>query len=207
MDSRKVEAILAQHVPATAVNYCLNLWQESPFTFKLKKNRLSKVGDFTCRSGKTPQITVNQNLHPYLFLMTYVHEVAHLHVHQRYGFKAEAHGMAWKSTFQHLMSPLLTPDNFPAPLLTGLTKHMAAPKASSFSDADLTRLFRDQDERERSTLLLSQLPEGSIFHLQGRWFKKGKVRRTRVLCNELKSKRQYLVPVDAAVSHAQLSLL
>ncbi len=207
MDSKKIENILLQHVPALAAGYCTVLWQELPFDFKLRKSRLSKVGDFTCRSGKTPQITVNRDLHPYLFLMTYVHEVAHLRVHTARGFRAEAHGEEWKSTFQVLMTPLLRLEIFPEPLLTGLKKHMASPKASSFSDSELTHLFRLMDGREKNTVLLSQIPEGSIFHLHGKWFKKGKLRRTRVLCHEVKTRRQYLVPVDVPVSNAQLALL
>src|SRR5277367_1701731 len=149
MDLKKVETILTRHVPVSAVGYCSSLWIDFPFDFKLRKNRLSKVGDFTCRSGKTPQITINHNLHEYLFLMTYVHEVAHLRVHQKQGFSAEGHGPEWKTTFRNLMAPLLTDKNFPEPLLTGIIKHMVSPKASSFSDGDLTQLFRDQDEREK----------------------------------------------------------
>jgi hypothetical protein len=207
MDSKKVESILIQHVPAEAFRYCTRLWEELPFNFKLRKSRLSKVGDFTCRSGQSPQITINRDLHPFLFLMTYVHEVAHLRVHRVLGFKAEAHGEDWKATFQDLMAPLLSPEIFPEPLLTGLKKHMVSPKASSFTDAELTHLFRSLNEHERNAVLLSQIPEGSIFHLHGRWFKKGKLRRTRVLCHEVKTRRQYLVPVDVAVSNTQLALL
>jgi len=207
MDKKKVESILSQHVQAEAVNYCTILWEELPFIFKIRKSRLSKVGDFTCRSGQSPQITINSDLHPFLFLMTYVHEVAHLRVHKVLGFKAEAHGEDWKGTFQALMAPLLAAEIFPEPLLTGLKKHMASPKASSFSDAELTQLFRSLNEREKNAVLLSQIPEGSIFHLHGRWFKKGKLRRTRVLCSEVKTRRQYLVPVDIAVSNTQLALL
>jgi SprT protein len=207
MDPEKIKSILVQHIPPIAVSYCTRLWEELPFDFKLRKSRLSKVGDFTCRSGQSPQITVNRDLHPFLFLMTYVHEVAHLHVHKALGFNAEAHGEDWKKTFQTLMAPLLTAEIFPEPLLTGLKKHMASPKASSFSDAELTHLFRSLNECERNAVLLSQIPEGSVFHLHGRWFKKGKLRRTRVLCHEVKTKRQYLVPVDAPVSNTQLALL
>jgi SprT protein len=199
MELTRIESILAQHVPPGAVDYCKKLWEEMPFALKLRKSRISKVGDFTCRSGKTPQITVNRDLHPFLFLMTYVHH--------EMGFKAEAHGDEWKVSFQALMAPLLSTEIYPEPLLTGLTKHMASPKASSFSDSELTNLFRSQDEREKSAVLLSQLPEGSVFHLNGRWFKKGKLRRTRVLCREVKTRRQYLVPTDMAVSNAQLALL
>ncbi|HLZ16034.1 MAG TPA: hypothetical protein VKQ08_03305 [Cyclobacteriaceae bacterium] len=139
--------------------------------------------------------------------MTYVHEVAHLRVHQEHGFRAEAHGDIWKAAFQQLMTPLLREEIFPEPLLSGIRRHMASPKASSFSDAALTELFRSFDSRERNTILLSQIPEGSVFHLQGRWFTKGQLRRTRVLCREVKTKRQYLVPADAAVTNTQLALL
>jgi SprT protein len=55
--------------------------------------------------------------------------------------------------------------------------------------------------------LLSDIPRGSIFELRGRWFKKEETKRTRVLCQEMKTRRKYLVPADAAVNNVQLSLL
>ena len=88
-----------------------------------------------------------------------------------------------------------------------LKDHMVNPKASTYSDSILTKLLRGLDPRAAKTTLLSDLPEGSVFDLHGRWFKKGKLKRTRVLCQEIKSKRQYLVPADAPVGSAQLSLL
>jgi SprT protein len=207
MDRTRLQAILENHVPAAAVPYCIQLWDQHPFDFKLRKNRVSKVGDFSCRPGKTPRITVNSESHPYLFLMTYVHEVAHLLVHKAHGWKHEAHGAEWKKTFQILMSPVMKPGIYPATLLRVIEGHMADPKASSFSDSILTQAFRDHDTNFKHITLLSQLPEGSIFGLHGRWFKKGELKRTRVVCRELKSKRNYLVAADAPVEGAQLSLL
>lgn len=84
---------------------------------------------------------------------------------------------------------------------------MVNPKASTYSDSGLTKLLRSIDPRVKSVTLLSDLPEGSLFDFQGRWFKKGKLKRTRVLCLEIKSKRQYLVPADAPIGSAQLTLL
>ena len=83
---------------------------------------------------------------------------------------------------------------------------MANPMASSFSDSILTAELRKYDQRQAKVTLLSQLAEGTIFGLHGRWFKKGKLKRTRVLCREINSRRNYLVPADAPVEHAQLSL-
>jgi hypothetical protein len=187
--------------------YCFELWQRQPFEFKLRKSRISKVGDFTCHKGRIPRITINHDSHPFLFLITYVHEVAHLVVHQQHGWKPEAHGNEWKETFRHLMAPLMNTNIFPQDLLDVLHEHMINPKASSFSDSRLTHALRQLDEKQKSATLLSELAEGTIFGLHGRWFTKGKVKRTRVLCRELKTRRNFLVPVDVPVDGAQLSLL
>jgi SprT protein len=207
MNPSALYSILDKHVPAPALVYCFELWQRYPFEFKLRKSRISKVGDFTCHKGCVPRITINHDSHPFLFLITYVHEVAHLVVHQQHGWKPEAHGNEWKDTFRHLMAPLMNTNIFPQDLLEVLQEHMVNPKASSFSDSRLTNALRQLDEKQKSATLLSELAEGSIFGLHGRWFTKGKMKRTRVLCRELKTKRNFLVPVDVPVQGAQLSLL
>jgi SprT protein len=208
MISSKVLEILQAHVPASAAEYCFNLWKASPFELKLSKSRQTKVGDFTSRRSKShPRITLNNDLNPYLFLTTYVHEVAHLRVFLRYGNRVDPHGEEWKSAFIDLLIPLLWENIFPEEVLHELRRHMVNPKASSFADTKLTEAFRLYDKSKTHAAVLSQLPEGSIFQLQGRYFKKGKLRRTRVLCKELKSKKDYLVPADALVTDVQLSLL
>ncbi len=207
MTPEKVLAILNTHIPTIAVEYCFTLWKEKPFELKITKSRQTKVGDFTSRRSKEhPRITLNNDLNPYLFLQTYVHEVAHLRVFIRFGNRVDPHGEEWRTTFTDLMMPLLWESVFPEEILHELRRHMINPKASSFADTALTQAFRKFDKNPQQTIL-SEVPEGSIFRLQNRYFKKGKLRRTRVLCRELKSKRDYLVPIDAVVSDVQLSLL
>lgn len=207
MNSQTVRDLLHQHVPLLSVDYCFTLWEIQPFAFKTTKTRQSKVGDFSYRPGKIQQITINKELHPYLFLTTYIHEVAHFRVHQIYGSRVLGHGKEWKQTFQNLMEPMLKEEIYPLALLNILRKHMVNPKASSFSDSKLTAAFRKYDEKASHAIFLSSLPEGSIFGLQGKWYKKGKINRTRAVCVELKSKRKYLVPLDLEVSGTQLPLL
>lgn len=208
MDPVKTHCILQTHLPAPALAYCFALWQETPFQLKITRTRQTKVGDFTSkRSTPHPRITLNHDLNPYLFLITYVHEVAHLRVHLHFGNKVEPHGDEWKVSFQMLMKPILTRDIFPEEVFTPLTSHMSNPKASSFADSDLTRVLRRYDKNAEHYATLSDIPEGSIFRFQNRFFKKGKIRRTRVLCHEVKTKRHYLVPADVLVSSVQLSLM
>lgn len=208
MKYTEVLHILQSHVPASSVAYCFKLWQASPFELKISKTRQSKVGDFTSRRSRTyPRITLNNDLNPYLFLVTYVHEVAHLRVYLKHGARLDPHGEQWKTTFTDLMVPILWESVFPDEILHELRRHMIHPKASSFADTSLTQAFRKFDKNQHHQISLSDVPEGSIFKLSNRYFKKGKLRRTRVLCKELQSKRDYLVPADALVTDVQLAIL
>ena len=208
MNESKVLEILQTHVPAASVEYCLNLWLACPFELKLSRSRQTKVGDFTSRRSRShPRITLNDDLNPYLFLTTYIHEVAHLHVYKRCADRVEPHGEEWKQTFTDVLVPILWEHIYPDEILHELRRHMVNPKASSFADSKLTEAFRLFDATKSHAAVLSDLPEGSIFQLQGKYFKKGKLRRTRFLCKDIKSKRDYLVPADALVNDVQLSLL
>ena len=207
MNAEKVLKALVHHVPAGSVDYCMEVWHRYDFDFRLRKSRVTKVGDFTIRPGRAPRITVNQDLHPYLFLTTYLHEVAHVAVHRHFGNGVAGHGHEWKTAFQQILEPVLTESIFPQELLFAIRRHMADPPATTFSDPELTRVFRKFDPEAMAMIFLSDIPEGAVFGLRGRWFKKGKTQRTRALCQEVKSKRKYLVPVDSPVENVQLSLL
>jgi SprT protein len=206
MNEQQVASLLAKHVPEQAVDYCLLLWKEKPFRLHTTKSRQTKIGDFTCKRGEPARITVNEDLNPYLFLVTYIHEVAHHYVFEQVGSRVEPHGTYWQQTFARLLHPVLTPEIFPEEIFHLLSKHMRQPMASTFADVELTKAFRAFDYDVHTHIVLSSLAEGSIFQLNGRTFKKGKLRRTRFLCAEVKSKRQYLVPAEALVNNVQLSL-
>ncbi len=207
MDEGKFGATLAAHVPAAALEYCINCRRIFSFDFRLRKSRVTKVGDFTFQPGRAPRITVNSDLHPFLFLITYLHEVAHVDVHRNHGPRAEAHGSAWKSSFRRLMEPVLNDTVFPTDILKSLQRHLEDPRATTFSDPHLMQVLRHYDPAARSVTYLSEIPQGSIFGLRGRWFRKGETKRTRALCQELRTKKKYFVPLDSQVENVQLSLL
>lgn len=208
VNEEKVYLTLQKHTPPTSLDYCFALWRSSPFELRITRTRQSKVGDFTSRRNvRHPRITLNHDLNPYLFLVTYIHEVAHLYVHLKHGDRVDPHGEEWKTAFKHLMSPILKNSVFPDEILHVLGPHMVNPKASSFADAELTRVLRSFDKNADQYMALSDIPEGSIFHFQGRYFKKGKLKRTRVLCHEVKTQRRYLVPAEVLVTDVQLSLM
>ena len=167
MTEQQVLSILQKHLPSPAIGYCLQLWKEKPFTLKIAKSRLTKIGDFTSKGHARPQITLNSDLNRYSFLITYIHEVAHLFVFLNFSRNTEPHGEHWKYAFKRLMSPLLTLDVFPEDILIPLMNHMENPKASSFADTTLTKALRSVDARAGSIMILSDIPEGSIFRKAG----------------------------------------
>ena len=190
--------VLQRFFPAAAVDYCFELWKGHGFAFKIKRKRSTKLGDYkydprTCRHT----ITVNNDLNPYSFLVTYIHEVAHLVTFKKYKRSVPPHGKEWKHAFKVLMQPLLTPGVFPTPLLARVTKYMRDPKASSCNDHDLSMALAQYDTNK--SIVLQEIEIGSLFRLGTRTFKKEELKRTRYVCLEVKSGRRYLISRSAPV--------
>ncbi|MDN3205220.1 SprT-like domain-containing protein [Algoriphagus sediminis] len=202
MDSaEKFRKILDSKIPEPAIAYCEKIWVETPFAFHVTRERKTKLGDFRFRPDKKFQtITINGNLNPYQFLLTFIHEVAHLRAFEDFGRNIKPHGPEWKKTFRSLISPLLNPSIFPQNILVPLRKHMQNPKASSAGDIWLMKEMAKYDvDRDVEKSFLADLPLGSSFELSGRRFRKESVRRTRALCLELSSRRKFYVNLLAKV--------
>lgn len=193
------ETLLRHYLPSTSIAYCLDLWKRYPFELKIRKARLTKAGDFCSRPGRKPVITLNNDLTPFLFLVTYIHEFSHHAVTMVYGNRPLPHGKEWKSAFRTFMMPVLEMGIFPADLQLGLEKHLTDPPASTFSDPVLTRLFMKYDPTKADILLVSQLKDGSVFSLRGKAMKRGNLRRTRYSCTEISTGKIWLVPADMQV--------
>lgn len=197
---KKLYQILVNHVPENAIHYCLDLWIAIPFHFKITRKRSTKLGDYKYdhRYG-SHAISVNFDLNQYSFLITYIHEVAHLLTTERSGRKVQAHGKEWKSNFKELMLPIMTDLIFPIEILAPLKKHLKHPKASTYADAHLVHVLRQFDEHESDLVTLSVVGEGDTFEFNNRMYRKLNLRRTRVLCQLSDSQRKYLISKMALV--------
>ncbi len=193
------------HVPPAASGYCAELFHNHKFAFSLSRPRRTRLGDFTVKPGLIPKITVNANLNPYSFLVTYLHEVAHCVVHYKYKTKfrkrVAPHGPEWKYEFGVLLQPVLTENIFPEDILVHLVRYAKNPAASTGGDQLLFNALRSYDEQAADTgrIALAQLHEGTSFVFQNRTFTRGTMRRTRVLCTDKASQRLYTIPAHALV--------
>ncbi|MFY0653253.1 MAG: transcription elongation protein SprT [Cyclobacteriaceae bacterium] len=199
MSGNKGKDLFEKHVPSTAVDYCYQLWLSFDFNLRITKKRNSKLGDYKFDPATTQHsISVNHNLNKYSFLITYIHEVAHLTTKEKYPRKVSPHGREWKNEFRKLMLPILNDKIFPDGLLRALASHMRNPKASSTSDKLLYKALMEYDENN-GAILLAELEIGSTFLFNKRIYKKLEKRRTRSLCVEMKSNKKYLVSETASV--------
>jgi hypothetical protein len=196
--NKKIESFL-DHFPPKVAEYCFNLWDELPFEFIVSKKRDTKLGDFRFSPDKGFQITVNHNLNPYAFLVTYLHEVAHLVTYQKFKNKVNPHGQEWKDAFQELFEPLLDPDLLPVDILTVLRTYLLNPAATSNGFTPLVEVLKKYDSTASEAILLFNLAEGTQFQLKNLLLQKGKLRRTRYICQEVHSGKLYLVAKNAQV--------
>lgn len=158
------------------------------------KERKSILGDYRHRTHHTNhRISVNGNLNKYAFLVTLLHEIAHLLTFEQYGRRVQAHGREWKMIFSGLLKQFVEGKIFPSDIEYELLQSLHNPAASSCAEEGLLRVLRKYDERKESHLLVEELPAGSIFRLKdGRVFRKGEKLRKRFKCTEVATAKVYL---------------
>lgn len=192
--------VLRQYLPDAAVEACHQLIRKHGVHLRVVDKRNTRHGDYRRMKDGSHRITVNAGENPYRFLITLVHEIAHLLAFEKFGYGIKPHGREWKLTFQHLMLPFIRPEIFPADLLPVLAKHFRNPKASSSTDAALASALMQYD-LPNNTTCLEELPKGSVFEIyNGKRFRKGNQRIKRFECVELGSGRMFLFQPTAQVA-------
>jgi hypothetical protein len=162
--------------------------------FKISKNRATKLGDYR-HPFKTAghRISVNHNLNPYAFLVTTVHEFAHLLTWNEYKNKVKPHGQEWKHNFKRMMSPFLEQNLFPGDIQQAISNYLRNPAASSCTDLSLSRTLRSYDAVQQNYVRLEEISHGVLFAIKdGRRFKKGEQLRKRYRCTSMDNGHVYL---------------
>jgi len=178
------------YIPEKAIPIVQYLIEQHHFTLKIVNQRQTKHGDFRKMPDGRFQITINNSLNPYQFLLTLIHEIAHHVTYQKFG-RVQPHGKEWKTIFQHLMLPFLQPDIFPNHLLPILANYLKNPRASTDADVKLSLAFKEYS-KEIGKNYIFEVPYGSLFKFKKGIYKRGNKRRTRFECLHTTNKRVYL---------------
>ena len=192
--------VLARYLPDHAVEPLFELIRLYGVHLKIVNDRVTRHGDYHRDASGYHRITVNASLNKYRFLITLVHEIAHLAAFEKFGRAIKPHGDEWKLTFQKLMVPFIRPDIFPGHLLPLLARHFRNPKASSDTDATLSLALKQFDEGKDDKNYIFEVPYGALFRIHnGKVFKKGAQRVKRFECQEVNTGRVYLFNPNAEV--------
>jgi hypothetical protein len=186
-------------VPPTSVTLLSKYLRQWEVNLVITRKRVTKHGDFRALHEGGHQITVNEMPNPYRFLITTLHEIAHLVAYKNFGRTIKPHGKEWKITYKKIMLPFLTPNIFPEALLEILQSHFRNPKASSDADFKLVMALNKFDPVNEKNYIF-ELERGEVFEIHnGRRFIRGKKRVKRYECREVDTRRMYLFSPHAQV--------
>ena len=185
---------LQEYLPPNTYEPVLHYLHYYKVHLTVARERKSILGDYRHRHGsQTHRISVNGNLNPYAFLVTLLHELAHLLTFEKWGNRVAAHGREWKDVFGQLLAQFIEHDVFPQDIKTVLLQSLQNPAASSCADEALLRILKKYDEPKNGVRFVEDLPDGTVFQTHdGRVFQKGERVRKRFRCVELATRRLYL---------------
>jgi hypothetical protein len=184
---------LSQFIPPAAVPRVLEYLHQYKVHLTITRERKSILGDYRhATTEKNHRISVNGNLNPYAFLITLVHELAHLVTFIQFKHQVSPHGREWKDCYARLLKDFLGKEIFPPLIEQTLKQSMHDLPASSCADEGLMRVLKKFDQ-DNGMVMVEQLPEGQLFDIgEGRIFKKGKKLRKRFQCIEVDTGKLYL---------------
>lgn len=185
---------LAEFLPPNTFEPVAVYIQQYKVHLTITRERKSILGDYrNAHSNKNHRITVNGNLNRYSFLITLLHELAHLLTFEKHANRVQAHGREWKNIFGELLAQFIQKKVFPGDIEKELVLSLGNPAASSCAEDGLMRILRGYDPKKAGRMLVEEIPLQTIFRLKdGRMFKKGEKLRKRYRCEEVGSAKVYL---------------
>ena len=185
---------LQKYLPEGTFSSVLNYLKQYKVHLTISRKRKSILGDYRHRTQfSNHRISVNGNLNPFSFLITLLHELAHLLTYEQHSNKVLPHGREWKIIYSKMLENFLSDKVFPPDIESELRQSIINPAASSCVDECLLRVLRKYDQRKSSWLLLEEIPEAAFFKIEnGRVFIKGEKLRKRIKCREVHTKKEFL---------------
>ena len=182
------------YLPAGTFEEVIDYLQKYKVQLTITRARRSILGDYrNAHGGKNHRISVNGNLNPYSFLITLLHELAHLVTYEVYKHRVAPHGREWKDNYAIILSSFLSKHIFPADIATELKNSLHNPGASSCSEPGLMRVLKRYDKDQTGLHLVENVQPGQWFVTRdNKVYKMEKKMRTRFLCTAYPSGKQYL---------------
>lgn len=191
---QKHKEILQKYLPEASIEEVFKSIVKYKIHLRVSKNRSTKLGDYrAAHKGEPHRISINHNLNPYAFLITLIHEEAHLVAFENYGRQIRPHGKEWKYCFRELMEPYFGLEIFPYDIEIALKNYLKNPSASSNANLALARTLKKYDKDDGEGVFIEELPDKSQFKIHnGKTYERLEQRRKRIKCLCLDNNKMYL---------------
>jgi len=197
MSRSSPHAVLWPLLPENTHAYVRELLAAHPVDVRLSRPRRTKLGDHRAPTAlrRRHRVSVNDDLNPYAFLTTLLHEIAHAatwELHRTRVRRIRPHGREWKAEFERILTPVVAGRMLPEDVGAALESSMRNPAAATCSDRDLMLALSRYDAVESGLVFVESLPAGTIFRTDGgRTFRMGPRLRSRYRCIEHATGREY----------------
>ena len=188
----ELKEILAKYIPENALNQVVDLITANNVQLNITRNRRTKLGDY-----RPPQngylfhrISINYNLNEYEFMITLIHEFAHLFVWNKHKNKVDPHGKEFKTTYYSLLNQFVALNIFPDDVKAAIQKFEVSPENAKL---EMGRALQKYSQSNQNMLFVEEVPLNTNFKTpDGRTFQKLEKLRKRYKCLCLNDKRKYL---------------
>ncbi|MBN8838020.1 MAG: SprT-like domain-containing protein [Sphingobacteriia bacterium] len=185
---------LSHFLPDGSFNHVVQYLHHYKVHLTVTRKRKSVLGDFrNAHWGNNHKISVNGNLNKYEFLITLLHELAHLLTFEQFGNKVDAHGKEWKGLYSRLLIDFVHKKVFPTDIEKALQKSIINPAATANGETELLLVLRKYNlAKKEGYTTVAELPLLALFAMEdGRVFKKIAKRRKRFECVEIATGHTY----------------
>ena len=126
---------LAAFLPDDSYVYVADYLNQYKVHLTITKARSSVLGDYrNAHQNKNHRISINGNLNKFSFLITLLHELAHLLTFEKYRHSVAAHGREWKAVYGGLLATFVQHNIFPDDIKIAVLRSLHNPAASSCAD-------------------------------------------------------------------------
>jgi len=185
---------LARYLPDNTLEDVLAYLQKYKVQLTITRARRTVLGNYRNAHGhQAHRISVNGNLNKYSFLITLLHELGHLVTYEAHHHRVAPHGREWKNNYADILKIFLAKQVFPEDIAGELRSSLHNPGASSCSEPGLMRVLKKYDDDPHGLNLVEEVQPGQWFVTRdNKVFIMEKKMRTRYLCKEYPTGRQYL---------------
>ena len=122
MSKNKVDfSALQAYLPDGCFESVLEYLHEFKIQLTVTRSRSSVLGDYRhAHAGKGHRISVNGDLNKFSFLITLLHEIAHLVTFVQHPKRVQPHGTEWKKNFSNILKVFVAKKVFPPDVETTL---------------------------------------------------------------------------------------